>query len=251
MANIELSVDSKCRNFDIHPKYLIRLFGHPKVIESNLNGKLIIKAKIDGKEFTISYSDFGTEDTTFKMHKRIVTDPSYPIAPVSFYNWDEYNKIEKVINYNPKNNQITSRQRCYGCSVERRNRLQDKIKELKGQVKVINQLDFWMEINKIKVAVFEPGAREDILDRAQLQYFAFGCCTITPYLTNFLPFNKSFNPGEHYLELKPDHSNLNDLIDFIDQHPDEAKAIGDRAKDLFKYCCLPERQVKWIQEQIG
>ena len=51
MANIELFVSNKCRNFDIHPKYLIKLFGHPKVTnDDSLSNIPVIKGIIDGKE---------------------------------------------------------------------------------------------------------------------------------------------------------------------------------------------------------
>ena len=115
---------------------------------------------------------------------------------------------------------------------------------------LIPQEQFWLEINDLMVSVFVPGQNNNILDRGQLQYFGFGCCTISPNLPEILAFNTKIEPNVHYLECFNDYSNLVDVIEFASRHRDICIDIGYNAKKLFQNTCTPEKLGEWIRQQL-
>ena len=87
-----------------------------------------------------------------------------------------------------------------------------------------------------------------MLDRAQGQYLGFGCCTISPKIVTILSWNKPLIPGEHYIECKPDYSDLIEKIEWVRNNQIEAIKIGANAKQLFRETCIPYRQFEWIKK---
>ncbi len=177
----------------------------------------------------------------------------FPFPPVSFYDWGQYHLISEKVTYNAVGPLIVNRQRPYGNARERRKELQSKLKKRFGKRFVfrrIAQLAFWQEVQDCAVAVFAPGCRNNMLDRGHLQYFAFGCCTINPHIINVLPYFRKLVPGVHYIECKPDYSDVDDKVEWALTHRDECIRIGQNAKILFQKTCTPEYLIAWIQECI-
>jgi len=67
---------------------------------------------------------------------------------------------------------------CHGAEGIRRSMIQRKYGNL-ADVSLTDQVSFWRKISGCAVAIFVPGARIDILDRGQIQFMAFGACTIS------------------------------------------------------------------------
>lgn len=181
----------------------------------------------------------------------------YPFAPISFYDWKEFYNLRKKIKYGAKGNTILNIQtphlseKRYGC-YERRNRVQLLLKSRYGDDVVLkrekNQVDYWKRINSCLVHVFIPGARLDILDRGHLQYMAFGCCTISPPIIDMLPYYRKLEPGIHYVQIKPDYSDLIDKVEWCKHNRRQCIEIGHNAQKLFNATCTPTSLRDWIEK---
>ena len=158
---------------------------------------------------------------------------------------------------------ISCRQRPYAGALERRIKVQKLLKDsfpntgyAPGQscnvlTDIVDQVRYWREINEIECAVFVPGYCNNIWDRGQAQYMAFGCYTISPSLPEVLPFNRLIIPGVHYAQCKDDYSDLVDLImqKRLNSNQSSYKEIGENAKKLFQETCTPEAIGKWIKSK--
>jgi hypothetical protein len=100
------------------------------------------------------------------------------------------------------------------------------------------------------VHVCVPGARNDILDRGQLQAMAFGCCTISPVLADCLAWNKELVPGVHYLSCANDYSDLIEKIEWCKSNRDKCIEIGQNAKILFQETSVPSKLLEWIKINV-
>jgi hypothetical protein len=182
--------------------------------------------------FTIPY---------FKMHSDGIS--TIPLSPVSFYNWEEYFKLVKEITFKSRgfvsNRQILSN--------DRRKHVRDLLSN-QAEFLPIPQTDFWYEVNKCVVSVCVPGQRIDILDRGQLQYMAFGACTISPRLVANLPWNTVLQPDEDYVQCADGFSDLLEKVQWCKTHTRDCIEIGRNAQRKFTYACTPERQLKWLRQ---
>ena len=113
--------------------------------------------------------------------------------------------------------------------------------------KITDQVTYWKKANNCLVSVHVPGARNDMLDRAQYQFMAFGVCTISPYLKDVLPHRAVFQPDYHYVECKPDYSDLIEKIEWCKKNRKKCIQIGKNAKDYFIAFCLPRVIVRWME----
>ena len=95
-----------------------------------------------------------------------------------------------------------------------------------------------------------PGQNNGMLDRAQLQYMFFGCCTLSPILPEILPYQKQFIPNVHYVPLQDDYSDLYEKIEWVKQNRRKCIKIGYNAKELCKENLNPVALVRWIKENI-
>ena len=100
-----------------------------------------------------------------------------------------------------------------------------------------------------------PGYSNNILDRGQFQYMAFGCCTISPKLPEILPFdNKLIDCHDYYIFINDDYSNLLNIITKLEQNHIMSLSImmdiGYEAKELFKRTSTPEVIGKWIESKL-
>jgi len=254
MYNIIFPKFTDQRYWDLHFKYILNLFLYLKCnITYQERSEFIIT--VNNKDFLIDYSDSSNERNlnipTFKFHCQKESGQIFAFPTVSFYNWENYYKLEKEINYNIKTDLISNRQTPYGNAQNRRLEIQKLLKNTYSKLVLLSKIeqeDYWKEINKIKIAVFVPGYSNNMIDRGQLQYFAFGCCTISPNLPDILPFNNKIIDGKHYIKCKDDYSDLISIINNL--KIEDSLEIGRNAKSLFKNACIPEKIDQWIKSKL-
>jgi hypothetical protein len=249
--------------YDIHIRYMIE-YCKAAGCEVEFAGETSLDNTtfmiyVDGKPVVVDFSDFDIlrivelQHPCLKFHcseKTLRTHPTVlPFPPVSFYNWQQYDMLNKVITYKCNSDIILCRQRPYAGALERRTKVQQMLKGIYGEkvkTDVIGQLNYWQEINNCLVAVFVPGARNDMLDRGHAQYMAFGCCTISPKVNDVLPKHQKLEPGVHYILCQDDYSDLAEQIEFVRHTRPLAAVIGSNAKDLFRSVCLPKPlEIAW------
>lgn len=246
----------------IYVKYLISFF---KAMGASVNlkgvdydGRFI--CQVGSTDIFMDYSDHPTisklwdkELAYFKFHCRdnhIKSGKIFPFPPISFYDWKNQALMEKTINYTAKGNLVVNKQRPYGNAKGRRIKIHKMLKEAYGKDAEIKcddtQKVFWYRINKALVAVFAPGAYNNMMDRGHLQYLSFGCCTISPYIDDLFPFNIKLIPGVHYLACREDYSDLVELIEWCKNNRSTCAEIGARAKRFFNETCKPYIVKEWI-----
>lgn len=230
----------------------------PKFKVTKECGGLILK--IENKRILIDYWDLlrlmeGSDDfdLCFKYHytKEHCSESknAYPLGMMSFQDWGEYFKLEQLISYNCNNDRILHNQRARHGGRIRRSFVREMLEDEYGNLvdtEITEQVDFWMKINSCLIRVCVPGQRNDILDRGQFQYMAFGACTISPKLNTILPYMKKLEPGIHYIECTGDYSNLIEKIEWCKQHRGECVQIGRRVKKLFSETCTPDALWQWM-----
>ena len=221
----------------------------------NIDGKYIL---IDFSDHTALYLDHSKFKHIFKFHYEKELHEKYPniypLSPISFYNWSRYFDLWKDIKYTCNNDIVLNNQRPYAGALQRRRKVQyllTSVYKKNVDLKITDQLIYWKKINNCLVGVFVPGARNDMLDRGQLQFMAFGACTISPKLNIILPYNQELVPGFHYLECKADYSDLIEKIEWCKKNRQRCIEIGQNAKHLFMAFCLPRQIVKWMERCIN
>jgi hypothetical protein len=253
MFNITFPANTGQRYYNIHFKYVLNIF---KYIGCNINfyDTSSFTCKIEGKEVLIDFSNsnenLNITTPTFKFQCKEETDNIFAFPKVSFYDWDEYFNLEKKIKYSA-NGYINYRQRAYGGATQRRNNIKELLKTISNvRSENLLQTTYWTEINNTSIAIFVPGYNNNILDRGQFQYMAFGCCTISPYLPEILPFNNRIKPNIHYIQCADDYSDLIDKIEYCQQNKAHCIEIGNNAKQLFLQTSIPDKIGEWIKENI-
>jgi len=221
---------------------------------------------VDGHTITIDYSDHPTIESSlldckayFKFHCRAYHTQSnvYPFAPTSFYNWKQYAKLRNQIKYRCNNDIVLNVQKPYGNALERRKHVRDilyaRYKSSKNYIYSpdYQQKHYWELISNCLVHVFVPGCYNNMLDRGHIQYLAFGCCTISPRIVDLLPYDNKLIPGTHYIECKPDYSDLIEKIEWCKKHREICERIGKNAQKLFDQSCSPKRLWEWILSKIA
>lgn len=276
--NIQFPINNGQKYYKTHYEFIFRIFKHCN-LNIELKRNLLInssnfKCVIDGKEVIFCFSDdnnsFGIDDPelskliVFKFHYGMGTffgRNVYPFSPISFYCWDEYNEMKNAIRYKGLGI-ILNNQRAYGGALERRKYVKEiLIKEFNDQVdfSLTNQKNYWEKINLALVSVHVPGFCNNMLDRAQLQMMAFGCCTISPYLPEIISYNDeenkpiSLQPGIHYIRCRDNYSDLIDIIKWCKTDFGKRKCIeiGDNAKEVFNKFLTPKPLVNYIQYRIN
>jgi len=226
----------------------------------------LFKMKIDNRPIIIDFSDFyninlkyySSEEPYFKFHyckeKHQNFKNIHSFTGISFYDWVEFFKLRESIKYSCNNDLVIHMQRPRGAAVERRNFVRSLLVEKYGDKCrydfVENQNEFWKTINNCLVHICVPGARNDILDRGQLQVMALGCCTISPVLSDCLAWNKELLPGVHYISCLPDYSDLIEKIEWCKSNRNLCVEIGNNAKKLFDETSTPQKLLEWIIRAI-
>jgi hypothetical protein len=248
--------------YDIHYKYVLNLFEYEKcdieLKHFNTESELYFRCIIDGIEVVFDFADNGygyqadDDQIVFRFHCYNSKKNIIPFSPVSFYDWNQYLNLRKEINYIPfESDMIRNCQRPYGNSIVRRRSIQDKMYSKycnRFDIEITGQVEYWKKINDCMIGFFIPGQNNNILDRGQFQYMAFGCCTMSPNLPEILPYNKNLN--ERYLPLENDYSDVDDMIQYALYNRGELRHIGDKAKQLFEETSTPEKLIKWIKQNI-
>lgn len=216
-----------------------------------VNGKRVL---VDFWNFLKLVEDTDDFDTCFKYHyskehcgqKKNV----YPIGIISFYDWKQYFELESSIKYNCYTDRILSNQKARMGAKVRRLYVQSMLREMYGHsldIEITDVVAFWMKINSCLVSVCVPGQRNDILDRGQFQYMAFGACTISPRLNIILPYMKFLEPGVHYIECTEDYSDLIEKIEWCKGNREMCIQIGQNAKKLFSETSTPSAIWTWME----
>ena len=246
----------------IHYQYVLNILEYLKCDVYFAKGMDVsstsFKCSINNKKFVFDFSDSSVINADvlacnlpiFKFHtKKEDLDKVIPFSPVSFYNWSDYWVNQLTVQYK-HGLYVANRQRAYGNAVERRKSVKTLLESKFGanlRSSVVPQDQFWKEIPDLLVSVCIPGQNNNMVDRGQLEYFGFGCCTISPNLPEILPFNTKIEPNVHYLECYNDYSNLLEVIDIAMRHRENCIEVGQNAKKLFQDTCTPERLGEWIK----
>jgi len=175
---------------------------------------------------------------------------TYPFTPVSFHNWTQFAALRERIRYDARGEFILNAQRPGAAAKQRRAFVQAVLRREYGPMldtAITDQAGFWKRVGQSLVAVCVPGARNDILDRGQLQLWAFGMCTISPRLEIVLPWWEEPEPGRHYIECADDYSDLIDRIEWCRANRDDCCKVGAEAKALFDRACTPGRVRRWME----
>lgn len=241
--------------YNIHIRYLMEFFkeaGYRVRTEGETStSPTSFTITIDDKKYAVCFSDFQevTDPTNLpciklhcseeilKQNRKIV-----PFPPVSFYSWKEYEALSKEIEYKANTDLVLNMQRPYAGAKERRTKVQSLLSSYQGEIDLrsnIPQHNFWKRINDCLVAVFVPGARNDMIDRGSLQYLAFGCCIISPLITDVFWEGVRLIPNLHYIQCRPDYSDLLDRIEWAKNNRQNCIEMGKEAKVFFEDFCLP------------
>lgn len=262
MINVLFPANVSQHYYHIHYQYVLELF---KDLGWNIQfdrgfdvDATAFKCVIDKKTFVFDFSDspkvrqFGFP--TFKFHCEKESKGIIPFPPVSFYDWKKYRFLSRNVGYSAYNKQtISCRQRPYGNAIERRTKAQKILKQSLGSnfvTDIVSQEQYFDEVSSILFALFIPGQHENMLDRAQLQYMGLGCCTISPFIPELLPFGKKLVSNIHYIQCSNDYSDSVDLIRSYQAVPNFCNELGQNAKKLFEETCTPEAIGKWIGEHL-
>lgn len=213
---------------------------------------------IDFSDHTDYLGNWDSFDAYFKYHYSYAAHGGcstiYPFAPISFYDWNQYRDLAKKIKYACVSNTILNMQRPYAGALERRTLVQKMLKSKYRKdviVNLIDQIDFWKKINDCLVHVFVPGARPNMIDRGIFQYMFFGCCCITTYIPETLPYNQMFIPGKDYVICKNDYSDLCDRIEWVRSNRKKAVEIGNRAKRKCLSYFTPAKLWDWVIQNVN
>lgn len=262
------------RYYKIHVQYvrsILDFIGVPYILEGSVNEGEVqcnrgtkFLLKIDDKKIVVDFSDhtdylvnWSSFDAYFKFHYTSSVHSGlrtiYPFSPVSFYDWDQYQKLLSVIKYTCNSDFVINMQSPGGNATERRQLVQRMLKDKYGDNAHTHhaiQVAYWTKINDCLVHVFVPGARNDMLDRGHMQYLAFGCCTIAPPIVDELPYGKKVIPGIHYVECRADYSNLVEKIEWCKENRGKCIYIGKNAQKLFEETSTPQKLWQWVLEKI-
>jgi len=225
---------------------------HQSRFRMEINDKNVIIDFRDHIDIHPMYKDY---DYYFKYHvtegKHSKYKKLYPLGAISFLNWEQYFKLRKEIKYKCNNDIILNNQRVFGNARIRRPKVRKIIRKKYGKfldTTLVPQIDFWKKINNCLVSVCVPGARNDMLDRGQWQYMAFGACTISPYIKTILAYNKKLIPNIHYIQCRDDYTDINDKIEWCKNNRKKCIKIGRNAQKLFLQTSTPEKLWKWIDQ---
>lgn len=219
--------------------------------------------QINGIDILIDFSDhLQLHPTTsnykycFKFHYDYYnTLPNiYPFSPISFMDWNNYKQGLENINYTCNTNLILNNQRAYAGAKQRRLNVQAILRNKYGKevdFSITSKEEYWKKINNCLVSVHVPGARNDMLDRGQIQMMAFGVCTISPILRAVAPDFYKLQANIDYIPCKQDYLDLPEKIEWCKAHRKECIQIGQDAKKVFEYLYTPKNLLLWIYHIIG
>lgn len=217
------------------------------------NADLLFFCRIDDRWIGFDFSDAGlwrapSSIPIFKFHHRRDERFAnvYPFSPVSFYDWEQFDLLRRQVVYDPAGRAtIAMRQRPHGNAERRRSDVMARLSAAYGQRfagSQLSQTEFWHDVGQVRLSVCVPGQNNNMLDRGQLQYMAFGAATVSPELPEVLPFWEVLDGC--YVSCSDSYD---DLCSVIDGAGDETlREVGRKAAALFARTSTPERLVEWI-----
>lgn len=195
-----------------------------------------------------SYFKFHANFSLLQTYKKMKS-----FSPVSFYDWEQMNKLQKEIKYTCNNNSIINMQTPGGAAYQRRIMVQKMLKtRYKEEVKITpeSQINYWNTIKNCLVHVYVPGARNNMIDRGHLQCLAFGCCTISPKIIDYLAYDRPLLENHHYISCKDDYSDLVDKIEWCKHNRKICVEIGKNAQQLFNETSSPKKLWESILKEL-
>lgn len=175
-----------------------------------------------------------------------------PFPPVTFSDWRRYRELEKTIRYSAAsetilcvhNLRISTATEQWTDDLRRRRHLVSELLHCQyGDLvddKFAGQVEYWSKASKSLVSVHVPGLWNNMLGSSQLQLFAFGVCTISPYIHTWVSDEGPPVPNEHYIVCRDDYSDLVERIEWCRSNKEDCRRIGVAAKLFFQSHCLPE-----------
>lgn len=251
----------------------IRKYAELNGIEVNVTGKskkvycgssTFFSMLIDDRQVIVDYSDHEplsggvTELPYFKFHYNRRTHghlPNvFPIGPMldipKIKDYESFFRLCEERIYSCNTDMIISCQRAYLGAKQRRNHVQQLLKQKYDANADIafrpGQPAFWSKHRDCLVAVCVPGARNDMMDRGHYEQTALGVCVIAPPISTHLPFDVRLMPGKHYVQCRPDYSDLIEQIEWCRENRSGCRKIGENARKLFTDNCVPARYWEWI-----
>jgi len=262
------------RYYSTHPQYVLNLLTKggadvEMVPATNFNCRSTVSfdCLIDGHLCKFDFNDHEIVDRDvsskykayFKFHYHESHDIGprekniFPFSPVNFHDWDLYNRLHPTINYTAKG-KVLNNQAPAGAAIARRKHVAKILEEtFSGNLDRARypKEEFYKLINNASGIVCVPGARNNMLDRGQGQQMGLGACTISPKLNTRLSYHGMLIPGVHYVECKPDYSDLIEKVNWVKSNKDKAVQIGKAAKKLFLETSTPQKQVEWIKQCVN
>jgi len=219
-----------------------------------LNDKQFIMDFSDFKRFQINPND--NDCAYFKWHyssdypQHDKRKNVYPLCVLQDYNWKAFKVVRNCVNYMADGRVVTNNQRVRAGAKSRRTHVQSMLRGTYGKhvsTKFIPQREWWLSHNDCLVAVHVPGARNDMLDRGQLELMGLGVCVISPIIVTMIGDGYVLEPFKHYVPVASNYSNLIDMIEWCKEHRVTCAEIGRNAQHLFDRVVPPERYWNYIR----
>ena len=248
--------------YPMHYKYVLNIFKEfPRTTIKYTKCEYFI-VLINGKKCLFDYSDYfdiagynpKQFDFVFKFHLHAgvtYSENVLPFPPISFYDWDAY--LNSNLSYQLNKNGVSMRQRSYGGATARRDKVRNQLVKTFGKDAKTRKLDqdlYFLDVEDISLAVFVPGAQENMLDRGQFQYMALGVPTISPIIPELLTQGK-FEAGVDYLACNNDYEDLIEIILDAQEHPEFLFSLGHSAMLKFLDSSSPKAIYFWFKRLMG
>ena len=226
-----------------------------------------MEVRVDGVSIAVDMSDFLQLHPVwsgYRLWLRFQHVPAfepYPaigsFPPFSYQDWSEYHKLAGSLNYTAAGERVCYKVHSHpGGGLPGRTHRREAVRRLLAS-QFPDQVDcqladstgrFLEQAAGSLVAVHVPGSHPHILDRSVVQLWSVGVCVLSPDLWTTCLERRAV-PGEHYLLLRDDYSDLAEKIHWCRGHRRECVRIGQQAKQFFAEQCLPQRIWEYIAEK--
>jgi hypothetical protein len=228
------------------------------------NSRNVFSCVLNDKQFLMDFSDFkkfqidpcAYDCPYFKWHYSY-DEPEhdnhhnvYPLCVLQDYEWKQFKAARNRVNYTADGHIVTNNQRVRAAAKKRRTLVQQKLlKQYSGVVSIQfkPQLTWWLSHNTCLAAIHVPGARNDMLDRGQLELMGLGVCVISPEIVTVLGDDYRLEPFKHYVPVESNYGNLIEMIQWCKNNRGTCIEIGVNAQYLFDQIVPPEKYWNYIR----
>lgn len=220
--------------WDIHAKFNYNIFKSQENVELRDDPSLQhtsfgYEVRVDGKLILFDYFDrpeipqYPSQKyhCIFKthLHENKETFGIFPWSPVSFYEWRCFEDLSSSMIYDAFSQTFNMSQNIYGNAIERRKKARNIMLSSGFGVDTGfgSQSEWFMKFRSQKAFIAVPGFDEHIMDRGVTQAMLLGFPVICPEIKELLPGNIRMIPGEDYVKVLPDFS---DLLEVLRNLPD-------------------------------